>query len=402
MSTPAESSSPPDRGKRFAGRRGLILICFLAFISLGLPDGLIGVAWPSVRSDFGLPLDALGLVMLVGTVGYMASSFFCGTLIRWYGIGGLLSLSCAATSLSLLVFASTPWWSLIIAFACLLGAGAGAIDAALNTYVAKHHGARTMQWMHACFGIGITLGPIIMTAGLSLTARWQPGYLVVGLAQAALALAFFLTRGRWRGVPLDPGGHAHPAAARMGATFRLFPAHLSMLMFFLYVGLELGLGLWAFSFLTEARGVGAEVAGLITGSYWAMFTVGRMLAGWYTRHLAVRQVLHGSLALAAAGLLLLRVEAGPVLAVIGFGLTGFAVAPVFPALVSDTDHRVGAFHTANTIGMQIAAAGLGAALVPAFAGVLARQHGLGILPLYMLAALGLLWGCLLLSGAPRR
>jgi fucose permease len=379
-------------------RSGLLVICFFAFISLGMPDGLLGVAWPSVRRDFGLPVDTLGVVMIIGTAGYMASSFFCGPLVRWCGIGGLLSLSCAATGLTLLVFGLSPWWPLIMVFAILLGAGAGAIDSALNTYVAKYHTARAMQWMHSFFGVGITLGPLIMTTGLTASGRWQLGYLIVGGAQLVLAGAFFLTRGRWRGIRWETeSSDGKGLEAPMRQTLRTSGCWLSMILFFFYVGLEIGLGLWAFSFLTEARNVGLGLAGFITGSYWGMFTVSRMLAGWYSHHLPVRRVLHLSLGLAAIGLVLLLIDAGPSLAVVGFGVTGFAVAPIFPALISDTEARVAPRHHANTIGIQIAAAGLGAALVPALAGFIARHAGLGILPGYMLTTLGLLWASLLLA-----
>lgn len=402
MTSANEPVGPSNRIRQTTPQQGLLVICFFAFISLGLPDGLLGVAWPSIRGDFAQPLDALGYVMVVGTSGYMLSSFFCGALTRTLGVGGLLSASCGGTAVSLLVFATTPWWGLVVAFAFVLGAGAGAIDAALNTYVAKYHRARAMQWMHACFGIGITMGPIIMTVGLSLTGRWENGYLVVASAQLLLATAFFLTRRRWNGIRLDAQSHERETLvtdAPMTESLRTLSALLGMLLFFFYVGLEIGLGLWAFSFLTEARGVDTEIAGVITGSYWAMFTVGRILAGWYTHHISVPRVLHGSFALAGLGLVLLLLDAGPILAVIGFGLTGFAVAPVFPALMSDTESRVGLRHHANTMGMQIAAAGLGAALVPALAGVLGRHFGLGILPLYMLGALALLWLGLIVAHA---
>ncbi len=316
-------------------------------------------------------------------------------LRRRFGIGGLLSLSCGATGASLAVFGTTTWWWLVVVFAWALGLGAGAIDAALNTYVAKQHSARAMQWMHAFFGVGVSLGPLIMTGGLALTGDWRLGYLIVGGAQGLLALTFLVTRGRWRTQrPAADADLRESATVPLRSTLRRLPAILGMVAFFLYVGVELGLGLWAFSFLTGARGVGTEVAGLITGSYWATFTVGRILAGWFTAHFSVRTVLRASLAMAATGLLILLLDAGPGLAVAGFALTGLAVAPFFPALMSDTRDRVGRDHEANTIGMQIAAAGLGAALVPALAGVCARHFGLGILPLFMLGALALLALCL--------
>ena len=150
---------------------GLIIISFFAFISLGLPDGLLGVAWPGIRDYFNLPVDALGIILIFGTSGYMLSSFLSGVLMRRLGIGKLLSLSCAATAGSLFVYASTSNWWIFVMFAVISGLGAGAIDAGINTYVAKYHSSRVMQWLHASFGVGITSGPIIMTLGISLTSR---------------------------------------------------------------------------------------------------------------------------------------------------------------------------------------------------------------------------------------
>ena len=380
---------------------GLIVISFIAFISLGLPDGLLGVAWPGIRRHFELPVDALGMVLIFGTAGYMLSSFFSGVLMRRLGIGGLLSLSCAATASTLLVYAVTPVWWLFVIFAAVGGLGAGAIDAGINTFVAKHHSTRMMQWLHASFGVGVTLGPIIMTLGISMTSRWQSGYIVVAIAQGALAAIFFATKGLWRGVSVSSETEAHPTErdASLLETLRTLPALLSMLMFFIYTGVEIGLGLWAFSLLTESRGISPQIAGFITGSYWAMFTLGRILAGWYTRRLDVRALIYlsASLALLGDGLVLLNAGQWPTL--FGIALAGFAVAPIFPGLVSDTVNRVGPRHQANTIGMQIAAAGLGGAAVPSIAGVLARIYGLEVVPLYLLIAILLLLASFVFSHA---
>jgi fucose permease len=163
-----------------------------------------------------------------------------------------------------------------------------------------------------------------------------------------------------------------------------------MLMFFLYTGVELGLGLWAYSLLTESRGIAPEIAGFITGSYWAMFTVGRVLAGWYTSKIGGRKLIYLSVGLALFGVGLILINSGQMITILGIALAGFAVAPIFPGLVSDTESRVGRRHQTNTIGMQIAAAGFGAAAVPSIAGVLARIYGLEVIPLYLLVALMLL------------
>ncbi len=375
-----------------AGGAGLIVLAFIAFISLGMPDGLLGVAWPGIRSSFGLPIDALGLLLVFATAGYMTSSFFSGALVRRFGIGGLLALSVGATAITLLVYALTPWWGLFAGFAALGGLGAGAIDAGLNTYIAQNHSETLMQWLHASFGVGITLGPFIMTLSIALGGRWQPGYLVVASFQALLALLFFFSRRKWQGGTTELHAEQRPEnQASLGQTLRQIPALLSMLMFFIYTGVELGLGLWAYSLLTESRGVDPTLAGVVTGGYWGMFTLGRIIAGIYALRIPVKPMLFFSIGFASLGAGLLLLNLGPAVSVAGIALTGFSIAPIFPGLVSDTHNRVGLKHQANTIGMQISAAGLGAAVIPSIAGVLAGIYGLEVIPVYLLIALLLLF-----------
>ena len=370
----------------------LIILSFIAFISLGLPDGLLGVAWPGIRNNFDLPLDAIGLLLVFSTMGYMVSSFFSGALVRKLGIGGLLSISCGATAMALLVYSLTPIWIIFVFAAALGGLGAGAIDAGINTYVEKNHSERMMQWLHASFGIGITMGPIIMTLAITLTSRWQLGYFIVSMAQGVLAITFFFTKSKWRDVKSDSSEKQHEDnEASIGETLKKLSALLSMLMFFIYTGVELGLGLWAYSLLTISRNIDPAIAGFITGSYWAMFTFGRILAGWYTRKLTVKTVLYISILSAIIGALLVSLNLGSLMTIVGIALVGFSIAPIFPSLISDTGNRVGVRHVSNTIGMQIAAAGFGAAAVPSIAGVLARLYSLEIIPYYLLTALILLF-----------
>ena len=370
---------------------GLIIISFVAFISLGLPDGLLGVAWPGIREYHDLPVDALGIILIFGTGGYMLSSFLSGMLMRRLGIGKLLSLSCAATASSLFVYASTSDWWIFVMFATISGLGAGAIDAGINTYVAKYHSSRMMQWLHASFGVGITSGPLIMTVGISMTSRWQSGYFVVSIAIAILATVFYVTKSMWIGITAkgSEDQHAEPEAS-LFETLKTIPAQLSMLIFFLYTGVELGLGMWTYSLLTESRGVTPEVAGFITGSYWGMFTIGRIIAGLYASRIAERKLIYLSVSLALLGIGLLMTNSGQLTSILGIGLAGFAIAPIFPGLVSHTASRVGRIHHANSIGLQIAAAGFGITIVPSLAGVLAKNFGLEAIPLYLLTVLSLM------------
>ena len=370
---------------------GLIIISFIAFISLGLPDGLLGVAWPGIREYFDLPVNALGIIIFCGTGGYMLSSFLNGILIRSLGIGRLLSLSCAATASSLFVYAQTNNWLVFVTFTVINGLGAGAIDASINTYVAKYHSSRMMQWLHASFGLGITSGPLIMTLGISLTSHWQSGYLFVSIAIAILASVFFVTKSMWLGISVyNSQDHHAETEASLFETLKTIPAQLSMLTFFLYTGVELGLGMWIYSLLTESRGVALEVAGFITGSYWGMFTVGRIIAGLYAKKIADRKLIYLSVCLALLGIGLLITNSGQLTSIIGIGVAGLAIAPIFPGLVSNTASRVGQIHNANTIGLQIAASGFGIAIVPSLAGLLAKIYGLEAIPVYLLTVLSLM------------
>ena len=173
------------------------VLAALAFVSLGLPDGLLGVAWPSIRASFGLELDALGALLVAATTGYVASSFSSGHLLGRINLGTVLAVSCGLTATALLGYASASAWLVVLALGAVLGLGSGAIDAALNTYVATHHGPRMLNWLHACFGVGAASGPLVMTAVLESGSTWRRGYAIVGLAQLALAGCFVVTFRSW-------------------------------------------------------------------------------------------------------------------------------------------------------------------------------------------------------------
>jgi fucose permease len=384
---------------RYRPRFGLILLSYIAFISLGLPDGLLGVAWPSIRATFGRPIDSLGIMLFAGTAGYLTSSFSSGRLIRGLGVGKVLALSCAATGLGLIGYSLAPAWWVMVLLAVMAGLGAGAIDAGLNTYVAAHFGEGLMQWLHASYGIGVMLGPIIMTLGIKYTGAWRAGYALVGMAQLMLAAAFAFTLRLWED-GADRATVAAGSATAAGAaaaeptrltdyrtsvpeTLRQPAVWLSMLLFFLYTGSEATLGYWTFSLLTESRGIPLETAGFWAGSYWAMFTIGRIVAGVWTNRVTVHALVRGSLLAALSGAVLLWWNPVAVASLLAVIIIGFAIAPIFPGLVSGTSARVGARYAANTIGMQIAAAGLSAAVVPALAGVLARRASLEIIPAFL-------------------
>jgi fucose permease len=397
---------------------GLIFLAYIAFISLGLPDGLLGVAWPSIRTNFSLSLGSLGMLLFAATAGYMTSSFFSGRIIARLGVGGVLAASCFLTGMGLIGYTLAPFWWVMVALGVVAGLGAGAIDSGINTYIASNFGESLMQWLHASYGVGVTLGPLIMTAGLNFFNSWRWGYSLVGGAQLTLAVCFALTISMWQphksqahGLaqsPMPDVAHAPEQALRLTdyktpllETLRQPIVWLSLLLFFVYTGVEASFGSWTYSLLTLSRGVATEVAGLWAGSYWATFTVGRVLAGLLTRRLGVKTLLRAGLLMALSGSVLLWWNPFPAANIIAVAIIGFAIAPVFPGLVSGTRARVGDHHAANTIGMQIGAAGLGAAVVPGMAGVLAQNTSIEAIPVYLACLFVVLFGLYTLAARPR-
>lgn len=384
----------------------LILLAYVAFIALGMPDGLLGIAWPSIRLDFAIPLDSLGMLLLASVTGYMTSSFLSGILISRMGVGSLLTVSCALTGSALIGYTLVPTWWMMVLLGVFAGLGAGAIDAGLNTYVAAHFGEGLMQWLHASYGIGITLGPFIMTMALTTFNSWHLGYRIVGGFQFIMAASFVITLSWWNtneeaAAESEREKRLTEYKTPMGETLRHPQVWLSALLFFLYVGAEVSLGTWAFTLLTESRGISPQAAGFWTGSYWATFTVGRILAGLYAKRLGINTLVQGGVTLALTGAILLWWHPFQLANLLAVALIGIAIAPIFPAMMSGTSRRVGAQFAANTIGIQMAATGLGGVTIPSLMGILARRFSLEIIPICLvLVFLGLL-GCYRLALASK-
>ena len=387
-------------------RLGLILLAFVAFVALGLPDGLLGVGWPSIRTDFSIPLDAIGMFLVAAVAGYMASSFLSGFLLSRVGVGRVLAASCLLTGLALIGYTLVPQWWMMVVLAVFAGLGAGAIDAGLNTYVAAHFGEGLMQWLHASWGVGITIGPLIMTLGLAALNTWRFGYRVVGGFQIALAACFVLTLAMWSQNKTPSGSEAEKRLTDyktpMGQTLRQPQVWLSVLLFFLYVGAEASLGTWTYTLLTESRGVDETLAGFFAGSYWFTFTIGRIVAGMIARPVGVNRLVLGGLVGALLGAGLLVWNPSEMANVVAVAVIGLSIAPIFPAMMSGTKTRVGDQYAANTIGMQMAATGFGTAVIPSLMGVLARRVSLEIIPVCLLVVYVGLLGFYVLAARPRK
>ncbi len=378
-------------------KTNLLILAYIAFVALGMPVSLMGVAWPTLRAEFGLPLDAIGLFFISSTVGYLISSSTIARLISRFGIGRLLIVSCLLSAAAFIGYTVAPAWSIIIALGALGGFGAGVMDAGLNTYLAAEYNEGQMQWLHASFGIGATLSPLLMTAGLTLFASWRTAFIFVGILMAILTIIFSFTLPAWKR-PRQPSAESKYTErglmdyrTSIWQTLLRLVTWLGILMFLLYTGAEYTFGNWTYTLLTEGRGVSPQLAGLWAAGYWGTFTAGRVIAGIIAHRVRLNALLLGGMALSVVGALLFWWNPLQLVGVVGIFITGFAMAPIFPGLVSSTSRRVGAHHAANTIGIQLSAAALGGALLPSLAGYLAERISLETIPVMLsVSLLGLL------------
>jgi fucose permease len=377
----------------------LLLLSYLAFVSLGLPDTVLGVAWPSLRDRFGLSQGAFGAVLVANVSGYFLSGLVAGRLAVRLGVGGLLAASSGAVALGLFGYAAAPAWASFVPVGAVIGLGSGAIDAALNGYAAHHFPARHLNWMHACWSVGATAGPIVMTAALARGLGYQAGYGTIGVALGAMALASLATRRSWdRDDP--PAGHAAAdrtagaAVAARGegalATLRRGRVWLQIVLFLLYTGLEASAGGWCFTLLREGRGLGLEAAGAWTAAYWASLTAGRIVLGFAVDRLGPDRLLRAAAAGAVLGAALFA--AGPgLLGRAGLVLLAASLAPIYPTLMAGTPARLGRAATPHAVGFQVSAATLGSAALPGLVGLLAARAGVGAIGPAVAAMAVLFW-----------
>ena len=374
----------------------LLALAYIAFVGLGLPVSMMGVAWPTLRAELGLPLDALGLLFISTTVGYLTSSFIIARMIYRFGIGSLLIVSSLLSAVALTGYAVAPSWAVIVLLGAVAGFGSGTMDAGLNTYLAAEYNESQMQWLHASFGLGATLSPLIMTASLALFANWRPAYIFLGVLMVIMAVLFTLTLPAWK----QPDRRATAAADGDDAERGLMDYRTSLwetllrivtwagiFMFLLYTGAEFTLGSWTYTLFTEGRGISPQLAGLWAAGFWATFTIGRALAGVYAHRIRLNTLMIGAMVLSLFGAIWFWWNPIAWVGVAGVWIVGFAMAPIFPGLVSSTDQRVGRRHAANTIGIQISAAGLGGAVLPALAGYLAARISLETIPALLTVSL---------------
>lgn len=363
------ATTPPVK----TGSLLLLTLAYIGFVSLGLPDTVAGVAWPSVRDTFDLSQRGLGLIFLALGVGYCTSSFVGGKLSQSVGVGTLLTVSSLLVALAMFGKATAPVWPVFVASAVLWGLGSGAIDSGLNAYAAANFSAKHVNWLHAFYSLGATTGPLLMTAVLVKVGSWRWGYGLVGGVLFVMSMLFLATRRRWGGPPPPVVGGA---AVSMWAALSHPLVWLQVLVFFLYCGVEFTVGQWAFTLLTESRGLSKDLAGLLTSGYFGSIGVGRLLSGMSAERLGVDRLVRLALLTALGGAALLAFGSPVAVSCLGLVVIGLGLAPVFPCMMARTPARVGEGIAPHAVGFQVSAAMLGAAIVPGCAGLLTHWGGL--------------------------
>lgn len=378
----------------------LLAIIYVAFVSLGLPDSLIGAGWPVMQRDLGVPVAFAGIVTMIIAGGTIFSSLASERVTRRFGAGAVTAVSVALTAAALVGFsASDAFWMLCL-WAIPYGLGAGAVDAALNNYVALHYAARHMNWLHGCWGLGASISPFIMSYALTAGLGWSSAYLVIGILQVVLTAVLLASLPLWgrvnpvRPAPdedAEPAGK-HSAHVPLGRAVRI-PGVVSILTaFFAYCALESTAILWASTYLVSERGVPAAAAAAFASLYLLGVTAGRFLAGFFADRVGDRALIRGGFLAVGVGAVMLALPVPTdVLALVGLVVAGLGSAPIYPAIIHSTPVNFGRRNSQAIIGIQMASAYTGSTLAPPLLGAVAALTGLWILPLFLglLAVLGL-------------
>ena len=379
----------------------LLLMIYLAFVSLGLPDALLGSAWPIMYQEFAVPVSYSGTVFMIICGGTILSSLNSEKLNRRFGTGKITAISVLLTAIALLGFSISHSFIMLCLFAIPYGLGAGSVDAALNHYVALHYSSRHMSWLHCMWGLGASVGPYIMGFVLQRGEPWSRGYLIVSLIQFTLAIALFCSLSLWKKKPEElkenssnaPGaleGKANSDGAEapkqkalsLKEIFAIPGAKECMASFYSYCALEQTVGLWAGSFMVLALGMEENLAASFVALYYFGITFGRFLSGFFTMKWKDEQMVLGGSAIVFFGIFLLFTPWSKALVLLALILIGLGCAPVYPSVIHSTPYNFGVEHSSALIGAQMAAAYVGTLIMPPLFGVLGRSFSMKLFPYY--------------------
>ncbi|WP_379131187.1 MFS transporter [Paenibacillus sp. sgz500958] len=368
-----------------------LIIIYMAFISLGLPDSMLGAAWPVMQVEYGAPVDLAGLLSMIIVAGTIISSLSSEVILKRLGTGMVTFISVAFTAAALLGFALAPSVIWLALFALPLGLGAGSVDTGLNNYVATHYKAHHMSWLHCFWGVGAMLGPIIMSGYISGGSSWRSGYMTVAIVQFVLVALLFFTLPLWKREEQSRmesvGIHAETVAESElpemipgQKPHRIKGVKAAMLTFLFYVGVEATVGLWGSSFLVHVKDLSAASAAQWVSLYYGGITAGRLITGFVTFKLSNRVLIRAGQFISLAGAVLLAVPLPDIFSLAGLILIGLGCAPIFPCMLHETPARFGRENSQKIMGYQMAVAYTGGAILPPLLGWVAARTSFVIFP----------------------
>ena len=371
----------------------LLSLIYIAFISLGLPDALLGSAWPVMFPALDVPVSYAGVIAFIISAGTIVSSLNTTKVIRKFGTGKVTAFSTFITAVALLGFSvSSEFWMLLV-WSIPCGLGAGAIDAALNGYVAEHYSAKHMNWLHAFWGVGASIGPYIMSYSLIAKDSWQTGYIIVGLIQMALAIVLFLTLPVWHKQPhlMTQQGETQHVHLNIKEALRTKGVKYILTAFFGYCALEATAGLWATSYLVLEKGIDAESAAKWASLFYLGITGGRFLNGFVADRFGNKNMIRAGISLVGVGICILFLPLEiELLALAGLLVIGLGCAPIYPSIIHETPRSFGAENAQAIIGIQMASAYLGTTLMPPLFGLIADYISISLYPLFLILLMGLM------------
>ena len=362
----------------------LLAIIYISFVSLGLPDALLGAAWPIMHVELGVPLSFAGSVSLIISAGTVVSSLMSDRMTKWLGPGKVTAISVGMTAAALFGFSvSTEFWQLCL-WAIPYGLGAGSVDASLNNYVALHYASRHMSWLHCMWGLGASVGPYIMGAALSGGMGWNTGYRYISIFQIVLTAVIFLSLPLWKGRPEAAGEDGKPAAPLTMKQILAIPGAKEVLLaFFCYCAAEQTAILWSATYLVEHVGMQEEIAASFAGMFLIGLTIGRGISGFITYKLNDANMIRLGGALMVLGVVVMVLPLGRYTALVGLMLFGLGCAPIYPCVIHSTPDHFGAENSQAIIGVQMAAAYMGICLMPPLFGLIANYITVSLMPLYL-------------------
>lgn len=371
----------------------LLVIIYLAFISLGLPDALLGAAWPSMYPQFDVPVSYAGIISMIIALGTVVSSLQSDRLTKKLGTGKVTALSVSMTAMALFGFATSHSFGMLCLWAIPYGLGAGSVDASLNNYVALHYESRHMSWLHCMWGVGASAGPYIMGYALTAGWGWNSGYHIIAVLQIVLTAILLCSLPLWKQRPaevLQDGKVQNVKALSIREVLQLAGAREILVCFFCYCALEQTTGLWASSYLTLHKGVSADTAATFASMFYLGITVGRALSGFLTMKLNDVQMIRLGEVIIGIGVLVMLLPFGQSLSLAGLILIGLGCAPVYPCVIHSTPAHFGADKSQAIIGIQMACAYVGTCLMPPVFGLIANHITVALLPVYLLIILVLM------------